>query len=350
MAQKINCKDYSIFINEKSALNDCVRQINPSSIFILSDENTAQFCLHQIYETADFDFQTITIKAGELNKTVDTAAYVWKKLMQKGADRKSLLINLGGGMVGDLGGFCASCYMRGIDFIQMPTSLLAQVDAAVGGKTGIDIDHIKNVVGSFQMPKAVIINTSFLSSLPYKELLSGYAEMLKHGLIANESIWQRLSGQTDIASINFEEEIVQSIKIKQNIVDQDPKESGLRKILNFGHTIGHALESANLGTESHLLHGEAIAIGMVAEAHLSKQQGLISASDYQSIKSSIKTLYGNRYKSVSSAEHLMPFMLKDKKNHLGDVKFVLLQSMGNAVYDIEATSEEIELAIEDYCV
>lgn len=350
MGYIINCKSYDIVINEDDGLDKIVSQLNPSQIFVLVDENTEKLCLHYLITTLNRPFTTITIKAGEKNKNIDTCKVVWAKLVDNKADRKSLLINLGGGVIGDLGGFCAGTYMRGISFIQMPTTLLSQVDASVGGKLGVDFDGYKNMVGLFQDPKAVIINTSFLKTLPYKELLSGYAELLKHGLIANKEVWSELSANEDITDLNYERIVYESVTIKKNVTEQDPTEKGLRKILNFGHTIGHAIETLSFETDQPLLHGEAVAIGIIQESFLSLSKGFISDDEYQEIKSTVKKLYGNKYKSLPSAEKIIEVMLLDKKNANGKIQFSLLEKIGLANYNQQVDAELITASLSDYLV
>lgn len=348
MGKIISCKAYDIYINEADALNTMIQKLNPSRIFVLVDENTGQHCLHHLIANLDQPFTTITIPAGETFKNIDTCKQVWAALIETKADRKSLLINLGGGVIGDLGGFCAATYMRGITFIQMPTTLLSQVDASVGGKLGVDFDGYKNMVGLFSEPAAVIINTEFLKTLPYKELLSGYAELLKHGLIADELVWEELSAIDDITSLNFEQVVHDSVKIKKDVTEQDPTEKGLRKILNFGHTIGHAIETLSFKTDQPLLHGEAIAIGMIMESYLALEKGFIVIDDYQYIKSSIINLYGHKYKSVPKVDDIIAVMLLDKKNSQGKIMFSLLEKIGTANFNQEVEYDLIEKAREDY--
>ncbi|MCZ2102743.1 MAG: 3-dehydroquinate synthase, partial [Chitinophagales bacterium] len=262
----IKGKHGNIYFNDWSALKQKIQATSWSKIFVLVDENTEKYCLFHLLEQMDLPIHVIKIPSGEQHKNLNTCQLVWQNLMAKGADRLSLLINLGGGVIGDLGGFCAGTYMRGIRFIQIPTTLLSQVDASVGGKLGVDFMERKNMIGLFGNPEAVFIFTDFLKTLPERELKSGYAEMLKHALIADKDAWNRLS-KTDVATINdWESTIYESVMIKQSIIQEDPLEAGKRKILNFGHTVGHAIESYWISREKPLLHGEAIAIGMVAEA------------------------------------------------------------------------------------
>src|SRR6201996_7996258 len=273
----LNSISYPIYFeNTLAELVNFINKGNYSRFFVLTDENTGKHCLPLIRKYIDNldNFDIIEINAGEENKNIDFCVGVWKMLIDFSADRQSLLINLGGGVISDLGGFSASTYKRGIDFVHVPTTLLSQVDASVGGKTGIDLDNIKNIIGTFTQPKAVFIAYDFLKTLPPRQILSGLAEMLKHGLITDAAFWNDLKN-SDL-SFPGEELIYKSIQIKNKVVLEDPKEMGIRKSLNFGHTIGHAVETNSLlHDENPLTHGEAIAIGMICESYLShKKTGL----------------------------------------------------------------------------
>jgi 3-dehydroquinate synthase len=349
MSKKISCKNYDISINEVTYLQKLIEKINPTKVFILVDSNTEQYCLPHIYDRLpDTNLNVIRIKSGESYKTIATCNEIWQSLKDNHADRKSLMINLGGGVIGDMGGFCASTYMRGIPFVQVPTTLLSQVDASVGGKLGVDLDGVKNMIGVFQDPVAVVIDTNFLKTLPYKELLSGYAELLKHGLIADAKIWGELSVIKDITDIDFERIVHESVLIKKSVTEQDPHEKGIRKVLNFGHTIGHAIETLSLSTDQPLLHGEAIAIGIIMEAFLSYQNEFISQEEYLTIKTRIKALYGNKAKSLPSHEQIISIMKFDKKNNAGKILFALIKDIGQANFDITIDDAQIKAAVEDY--
>ena len=338
-----NSSGYKIHINEPGALSHYLEQYDQSKIFVLVDEHTEQMCLVHILEILPESAIIIQIDAGEKHKNIDTATFIWKSLLANGADRTSLMINLGGGVVGDIGGFCASTYMRGIKFIQMPTTLLSQVDASVGGKMAVDLENIKNIVGVFSSPVAVIIDTRFLRSLSYKELLSGYAEIIKHCLICDAAMWHTITSELDILSLDMYTLVAHSVGIKNKIVASDPLEAGRRKILNFGHTIGHGIESMLIGTEKEMLHGEAVAIGMVCEAHLSFQKGNLSFDECSLIRQYLIGLYGHKYKSIPDYEHLLTAMRHDKKNVAGHFRFSLLEKIGKAIYDIEVKDDELKL-------
>lgn len=338
----IDCTNYQIHFNDWLAFEESLLKMNPSTCFIIVDENTEKYCLHILLEHIDIVCQIIKIPSGEQNKTISTCQFVWTKLMQNGADRHSVIINLGGGVIGDLGGFCAATYMRGIRFIQVPTTLLSQVDASVGGKLGVDLMGFKNMVGVIENPSYVFIFTSFLKTLDNDQIRSGYAELLKHGLIADKTAWEMLSKVDDVTSLQFDQLVYDSVLIKKNVTEKDPNEKGLRKILNFGHTIGHAVESYWMDSKSPLLHGEAIAIGMVSESYLSYRIGNISESELFDIRNTITRIYGHNPKYLKPKEELIALMRSDKKNHNGSIKFALLENVGNACYDVEVGNDVIE--------
>jgi 3-dehydroquinate synthase len=348
MARVINTDQYPVYINDDRALAEQIALIAPSKVFVLVDETTEQICLYQVLEILPQNSIIIHIDQGEVFKSINTASFIWKSLLHNGADRHALLINLGGGVIGDMGGFCASTYMRGIKFIQMPTTLLSQVDSSIGSKLGVDFENIKNIIGVFQHPQAVIVNTSFLKSLPYKQLLSGYAEIIKHALIADRELWHELETVNDLRSLVFEDLIFKNIHIKNTIVTEDPKEAGSRKILNFGHTIGHALESLLLGSEEQLLHGEAIAIGIVCESYLSYLKGFITIQQCTTIKKLIINLFGHKYKSLPPSNEIIKIMLLDKKNKDKKILFSLLESIGKGNYDQQMTDVQINESLEWY--
>lgn len=338
----IQAKKYNIFFNDWSALKQEIQNLAPSQVFVLVDENTEKLCLFHFLAQIDNPVQIIKIKSGELNKNISTCQFVWESLLNKGADRQSLLINLGGGVIGDLGGFCAATYMRGIRFIQIPTTLLSQVDASIGGKLGIDFMHLKNMIGVFESPKSIFIFTEFLKSLPEKELKSGYAEVLKHCLVADEIAWKNYSVQPENGIYDYESMVYQSVLTKKMITEQDPKEKGLRKILNFGHTISHALESFWMDSDSPLLHGEALAIGMIAEAFISYRLGYISEETLFEIRRAILQIYGHHPRFVKPIGKLLKLMQADKKSHAGEYRFALLDAIGSACYDISVPPEYVE--------
>lgn len=338
----IQSKQYQIHVNNWSEFETYIQQLDFTSLFVLVDENTEKYCLHLLLEHIQVPMQVVRIPFGEQNKNLESCQQIWSKLLQNGADRNSILINLGGGVIGDMGGFCAATYMRGIRFIQMPTTLLSQVDASIGGKLGIDLLGFKNMIGLIKDPEAVFIFTSFLDTLSRQQLKSGYAELLKHGLIADRSSWERLSKAESIAELDFEQLVYESIQIKKNVTEKDPHEKGLRKILNFGHTIGHAVESYWMDSRTPLLHGEAIAIGMVSEAFLSYRVGNITENELFDIRNSILKLYGHHPKFVKPSNELIDLMRADKKSNNGEFRFSLLDSVGHACYDIPVSKDVVE--------
>ncbi len=340
---KLESINYPIYFNGITAqLNNFIEKGNYSRFFILTDEHTAIHCLPYLQEqlTNKDDFDLIEINAGEESKSIDFCVGIWKMLIDFGADRNSLLINLGGGVVTDLGGFAASTYKRGIDFIHIPTTLLSQVDASVGGKTGIDIDNLKNIIGTFTQPKAVFIEHAFLKTLPARQIKSGLAEMLKHGLIADADYWELLKN----SDLNNPDSnlVYKSVVIKNKVVTEDPTERGLRKILNFGHTIGHAIESYSLEHDTDpLTHGEAIAAGMICEAYLSHQKAGLPLEAMQEIIERLLSIYGKYPLDESCYTMLNAIMKKDKKNQGGKINCSLLAQIGVAVVDNICTDDEL---------
>jgi 3-dehydroquinate synthase len=296
------------------------------------------------------NIEIISIEAGEENKHIETCLGVWEALSELGADRKSLLINLGGGVVTDLGGFVASTFKRGVDFINIPTTLLSMVDASVGGKTGVDLGVLKNQVGVIINPKMVLVDQHYLKTLPAEEYRSGYAEMLKHGLIEDEAYWKTLSNFKNISTEEIASFIHHSVNIKNNVVLEDPYEHGLRKILNFGHTLGHAIESYCLTNENKktLLHGEAIAIGMILEAFLAKELTRLSSEECDEIKTVFNSIYPAVKFSSKEINEIIELLQYDKKNSHGKIKFVLLESIGKAIIDIEVSNELLLSSFEYY--
>lgn len=344
----IHCKEYNIYLGGNAQFSEVLLSLKPSSIFVLVDENTEKFCLHHLLEFLPEDFHIIKIKSGEKEKNLDTCRIVWNTLLQCGADRHSVLINLGGGVIGDLGGFCAATFMRGIKFIQIPTTLLSQVDASIGGKTGVDFLQGKNMVGAFADPAAVFIFPEFLETLPKEHVRSGYAEMLKHALIDDVHQWEILKRGIPTIPSDLVSAITHSILTKKSIVESDPLEVGVRKILNFGHTIGHALESHWMDSKTPLLHGDAVAIGMVCEAFLSYRLGLLTEQEFFEIRHVILNIFGHFPKYLKPTESLMKLLVSDKKNYKGEIRFALLDRIGSATYDVSAESHDILDCFEFY--
>lgn len=328
--KQIESLGYPIYFDDTlAALSAFVQARRYSKILILVDRNTAEYCLPIVQtQVADLtDYDIIEIDPGEENKNIDFCIGIWKMMLDFGADRNSLLINVGGGVVTDIGGFAASTFKRGFDFVHVPTTLLSQVDASVGGKTGIDMDGVKNLIGTFTQPQAVFISNLFLETLDERQRLSGMAEMIKHGLIRDAAFYQVLR-EIPVNAI-LPEHIRHSIAIKNEVVLEDPLESGLRKILNFGHTIGHAVESHSLlSSEAPLLHGEAIAAGMICEAYLSYRLAGLSQSALEEITNLIGMRFGWVSMLASSDAQLLEIMANDKKNEQEKVGFALLSAIG----------------------
>lgn len=335
--------DYLHFTNSPhEILKERIRELSPDKVAILVDENTYEHCYPYINNTGA---KTIQILSGEQNKNLNTCELIWEQMTEIGFSRQSLLVNLGGGVIGDMGGFAASTFKRGIPFINIPTTLLSMVDASIGGKLGIDFKGLKNHIGVFEEPEAVIVCSEFLKSLPQNQLISGYAEILKHGLIGDAAYWKEAS-RLDFESVDWNEIIKQSIGLKNAVVMEDPYEMGRRKVLNFGHSFGHSIETHFLETSEPLFHGEAIAIGMLLEAHISFQKSWITESDLEEIEKVLKTHF--RFPELPTLDQLIASVLQDKKNQGGTMKFSLLKGIGNCEYDVEVRTSNLNDALEYY--
>lgn len=352
--QSIKANGYSIHFSQNSYpfLNEEIEKANYSNIFVLVDSNTNQFCLPYFlpYLATNKTIEIIEIEAGEEQKNIETCVEIWKILTELGGDRKSVIINLGGGVISDIGGFVASTFKRGIDFINIPTSLLAMVDASVGGKNGVDLGNLKNQIGVINVPKMVIIDTEYLADLPQNEMRSGLAEMLKHGLIYDKEYWQKFLNLSEIDSNELDSLIHRSVEIKNEIVSQDLTENGIRKSLNFGHTLGHAIESYFLEdtTKKTLLHGEAIAIGMIMESYISFKKELITKNDLEYIKSTLLKYFDKVTFEEKDFQPIIDLLIHDKKNEYGKVQFCLLNSIGKTIYNQDADNEIISQAFNYY--
>ncbi len=346
----IESSGYSVFFeNSLQELDRFLLGKQYSKILILLDTHTEEHCLPLLQQALSSlnTYNIIEIDPGEENKNIDFCIGIWKMLLDFEAGRNSVLINLGGGVVTDMGGFAASTFKRGIDFIQVPTTLLSQVDASVGGKTGIDMDHIKNIIGTFTQPKAVFIEPGFLKTLDKRQLLSGFAEIIKHGLIYDADLFSQLK---NIQPNQISKEIIyRSIEIKNEIVKEDPYEKGLRKILNFGHTIGHAVESFSLKNDKNpLLHGEAIAIGFICESYLSAKQKGLSEAEFIEIVSMLKNLYPQYHLNKSSYPALLEIMKSDKKNNDGMINCSLLTKTGHCSIDNYCLEDDLCESLDYY--
>lgn len=346
--------DYKVVFGETGfkELQQLIQENDYSVIFLLVDSNTHEHCLPVFLPllATDRPIEIIEMETGEEHKHLHTCLGVWETLSDNGADRNSLLINLGGGVVTDLGGFVAATFKRGIDFINIPTSLLAMVDASVGGKTGVDLGVLKNQIGVIVPPKMVWVNDSFLETLPAEQMRSGYAEMLKHGLIADPAYWEKLADYGQLTTEKLLPTIHHSVSIKNNVVCQDPTEKGLRKILNFGHTLGHAIESYALENKDQrtLLHGEAIAVGMILEAFLSVSLCGLPLAQAEEIKKVFSSIFPKESFSVTAQQDILKLLIFDKKNSHGQINFMLLEAIGKPVIDVHVPSEMFAAAFAFY--
>lgn len=354
MMQSISANGYPIYFSETgyNALNETLSAQHYSTIFILVDSHSNTHCLPTFlpYLATEIPIEIIEFESGESSKNIATCVQIWEALTELGADRKSLIINLGGGVVTDLGGFIASTFKRGIDFIHVPTTLLAMVDASVGGKNGVDLGHLKNQIGVINVPKMVLIDSTYLETLPQNEMRSGLAEMLKHGLIYDANYWKQFLDLSQLDFADFDTLIYQSIEIKNNIVMQDPTENGIRKALNFGHTLGHAIESYFLENENKktLLHGEAIAAGMILESYLSWQKQCINEKDYLEIKETLNSIFERIVFEESDLAPILDLLIHDKKNEYGTIQFALLDGIGKIKINQTAEKEMIIAAFLNY--
>jgi len=333
-----------------SQLNEFLHEKSFSKIFILVDENTHEYCLPVLLGNMETDlgFEILEIEAGEEMKNIQTANQLWEILTEMQADRKALVINLGGGVITDMGGFVASTYKRGVQFINIPTTLLSMCDASIGGKTGIDLMHFKNMVGTFTFPEQIFIYSKFLDTLPFKELRSGFAEMLKHGLIADKMHWENLIQISKLDTESVIPHIQTSMDIKQTIVDQDFHEKNIRKTLNFAHTIGHAIESLCLNQGNPILHGEAVAAGMICEAHLSYLEDLLSEEESKMVIEKIQKYYPYLDISDFKDEDIFALLLNDKKNADSNINFSLLSGIGTCVFDHQCSPKNIADSLNFY--
>ena len=332
-------------------LEQIINDFDGRKIFFLTEENTEKLCLPYIQPLIEkYSISGTVIKPGENAKSVSSVEQVWQFLSQSGADRKSLLINIGGGMLTDLGGFAASSFKRGIAFVNIPTTLLAQVDASIGGKTAINFNGLKNEIGIFNEPLAVIINTDFLKTLDSENFLSGYAEMLKHGLIKDRNHWDELMNFniTRIDYSHLQEIISHSVDIKKWHVENDPTENNIRKALNFGHTIGHAIESYALHKGTPMLHGYAVAYGMMAELYLSHKILGFPLEEMQKINQWLIDTYSKFSVQSTDFEALYELMTHDKKNENSKINFTLLSGIGQVEINKNCSRELVLEALEYY--
>lgn len=313
------------------------------------DTNTREFCLPVFLDKVNFtlSIEIIDVKAGEVYKNIDTCSHLWRRLSDLGADRKSLVINLGGGVITDMGGFVASTFKRGINFINVPTTLLSMVDASVGGKTGVDLGVLKNQIGLFSNPEMVLIDMDFLNTVSEREMRSGLAEIIKYGFTFDKSLWDIIRPFKSIDLEKIKPLVYRSIEIKNNVVLEDLLENNIRKSLNFGHTMGHAIESYFLETESKkdLTHGEAIAIGMIIELYYSSKLYGFPIKYTEDLKSFVNSFYGRVPIEQEDLHAIIDLMKYDKKNVSGKVNFVLVEALETCQLDVQIDPNLIEEGI-----
>lgn len=333
----------------ESRLTETITKCQHDKLFVLTDETTVQLCWPLV---KDFEClqkaELITIGATDDNKTLDSLCHVWNSLQKGGATRHSLMVNLGGGMITDLGGFAASTFKRGFPYINIPTTLLSMVDASVGGKTGINYGGLKNEIGVFSLPFEVILDTTFLSTLDAQNIASGYAEMLKHGLISTTQSWAELL-RFDLGEVNLDELqtlVLKSVEVKEKVVEQDPTEKGIRKSLNLGHTVGHAFESLAMEQNRTVLHGYAVAWGLICELYLSVMLCGFPVDKMRQTVQYIRRHYGNLGITCKEYEHIYELMKHDKKNVGDTINFALLGEVGDIRLDQHATKEQLFEALD----
>lgn len=351
---EVKSQGYSVVIGDDSLnyLNDFLNENNQySKYFIIVDENTVEHCLTTILHNCPklAKAEVIQTESGEENKTIEVVTQVWYAMSDVHADRKSLVINLGGGVISDMGGFIASTYKRGVDFLNIATTLLSQVDASVGGKLGIDLGGLKNQIGIFNFPQMVVIYPPFLSTLEFRQLRSGFAEVLKHALISDDKYWQKVKNIDVKEHSDWSDIIEHSVQIKNKVVLEDPKENGLRKILNYGHTIGHAIETWHLENDpDFFLHGEAIAIGMIAEGYLSHIKTGLTNDELDELIKVLKRVYNLKPLNSSQFSSYCDLMIHDKKNSGGQISCSLLSNIGSCKWDVFVNKDELLEALNYY--
>jgi 3-dehydroquinate synthase len=317
-----------------------------SQIAVLTDEHTSEYCYPAVKDILP-PHEKIEILSGEEHKNLSTCEFIWEKMTAHEMDRHAVLIIIGGGVLGDMGGFCAATYKRGIDFILIPTTLLSQVDASIGGKLGIDFQHFKNHIGVFKTPALTLLFSGFLNTLPEAEKRSGFAEVIKHALIADAKVWRQIL-EHGLEGQPWDMLLPHSVKIKLQVVTEDPFEKGLRKTLNAGHTIGHAVETFLLQSERKVLHGEAIAIGLICEAFLAHEKGMLREEDFKDITRYLLKVFGKVTLVANDDEAIAKLTAQDKKNKDNRILCVLLEGIGNAKWDCEIRPEEVKRALTFY--
>lgn len=330
----------------RRSIIDFLDEKDYSSIAVLTDNNTHQLC-HPLIEKGLPPHTVIQVPAGEAYKNLETCTRIWNAMTAQYLDRRAVLLILGGGVLGDMGGFCAATYKRGIDFAIIPTTLLAMADASVGGKLGIDFNLFKNHLGVFCEPALTLIHTAFLQTLPEAELRSGFAEIIKHALLSDAGLFREISSKK-LKDQNWDRLVQHSVEFKHQITAADPHEAGRRKILNAGHTVGHAIETFRLKSNKPVLHGEAVAAGLVAEGFIARQKGMLSQSELDALTGYLKEVYGKINLPEEAFDEIGRLCLQDKKNRNGKILCVLLKRFGDPMWDCEISAGEIRQALEFY--
>ena len=340
--------DVPVYFEEIQNLPRLLQAGDYSSVHVLTDVNTAMECMPLLRDLGwSRPLHQITMEAGESSKQLDTCKEVWRSLVKNGADRRSLLLNLGGGVVTDLGGFCAATYMRGMAFAHIPTTVLGMADAAIGGKHGVDLDNLKNYVGLFASPEFVWIDPVFLRPLPVRHIRNGAAEIIKHGCIGDPGLLDLFEKMDGFDTIDWQQTLLRSLNVKKRFVEDDPFDKAQRAALNFGHTIGHAFETFGLQTGVDLLHGEAIALGMIVEGEISTRLTQFSEVENERLHALIDRVFHDILTPKIPLGILESLVSKDKKRHSGIVQFALLESFGSPVSEQVVPFDLIEEILSD---
>ena len=329
-----------------TTLKEFILSRHYTKVVVLVDKNTHTYCYRTISSILP-THELIVVPEGEVHKNLTTSTQIWQQMTDLKLDRHALLIVIGGGVLGDMGGFCAATYKRGIDFILVPTTLLSQVDASIGGKLGIDFNSFKNHIGVFQMPVLTLLHSGFLKTLPPSELRSGFAEIIKHILISDKANWELIRAKS-LKNQDWESLINHSVLFKAKVTSEDPKEKGLRKILKAGHTIGHALETHFISHHQPVLHGEAIAIGLISEGFIACKKGLLKKTELDEIVGFILSIYDKLELNNDQIDSISDLVIQDKKNKGNKILCVLLDGIGNARWDMEISREEVKDALSFY--
>jgi 3-dehydroquinate synthase len=327
-------------------LNNIIGEINPDKVFVLCDSNTKQYCLPKVSSFLKKEFELLTVPAGEEYKNIYTCQTIWSWLSDQNASAKSLVIIIGGGVLGDMGGFASSTFKRGLNFVLIPTTLLAMADASVGGKLAINFRNVKNEIGVFNNPASSIIDTCFLDTLPVVEALSGYAEIVKHALIADKTLWSDLKGHVPTEIIKNLGLVKRGISIKEKLVKKDPFDKADRRLLNFGHTIGHAFESVLLTHKKTIPHGFAVAAGMICEGFISFEKNKLSRAELDEITSHLLNNFDLKILKGVNPGELLQFVYKDKKNEESQILITLLNGIGDSSFNNNVSKETIITSVE----